>query len=213
MPSPAASGILKQIRICPESVFGIPNAPDDAQAYLMRRVYCDLSPQIATFQSQEIRRDRQLVTFRHGTQQVQGNLRGELSPTSYADIFAALLAGQWTTGVSASVPSGVTYTAAVTSVSPGKIERSSGSWLTDGFKVGDVIRLAGSSVAANNNRNFRITELTALVMSVGPVPTAGSGVGNEALASGTEASAATAAVVGKKLITPDPDTGGTLLDP
>lgn len=218
MAAPAASGIFKQLRIAAETTYGTAPAASDASAYILRRVTCDVSPQIATFRSNEIRPDRQLVTFRHGTEQVRGTLRGELSPGSYKDIFASLLGGTWTTGATSTiVTSGNTLTAAaaVANTSPGTFTRASGSWITDGFKIGDIVRLTGSSVAANNNRNYRITALTALVMSVGPTPTtANPSVGLEAVTAGSDSSASvTIAVTGSKLSTPDPLAGGTLQDP
>ncbi|MDE2096245.1 MAG: hypothetical protein KGL39_03300 [Patescibacteria group bacterium] len=218
MVAPAASGIFKQVRIDAETTYGVAPSAGDTGAYILRRVTCDVSPQIATFRSNEIRPDRQLVTFRHGTEQVRGTLRGELSPGSYKDIFASLLGGAWATGaISSIVTSGNTVTAAAAAVntSPGTFTRASGSWITDGLKIGDIIRVASSSVAANNNRNYRITGLTPLVMSVGPTPTtANPSVGLEAVAAGTDNTATvTFTVVGKKLTTPDPLAGGTLLDP
>lgn len=217
MTAPAASGILKQLRIDAETTYGVAPSAGDTAAYQLRRVTCDMSPDIATFKSAEMRRDRQLVTYRHGTQTVRGNLRGELSPKSYKDIFASLLAGAFAAGATTTIDTTgntITYTAAVTSTSPGTIARASGSWITDGFKQGDVVRLSGSSVSANNARNYRITNLTALTMSVGPTPTATSGVGNEAVAAGSQTTGSLiVTVTGKKLVTPDPDASGTLLDP
>jgi|HubBroStandDraft_4_1064222.scaffolds.fasta_scaffold01036_9 hypothetical protein len=224
MAAPAASGIFKQLRIDAESTYGVAPTASDAGAYILRRVTCDIAPNIATFKSAEIRPDRQLVTFRHGTQQVRGTLRGELSPESYQDIFASLLAGAWTAG--ATTGSGlhaitVTYVAAnFTGPVPATITRASGSFLTDGFKWGDIVRITNSTVTANNNRNYRILGLTATVMTVSrtPTSTADAALINaslEALAAGSDASTSTLliSVVGAKLSTPDPFASGTLLDP
>jgi hypothetical protein len=222
MTAPAASGIFKQVRIDAESTYGVAPVASDGSAYILRRVTCDISPNIAEFKSNEIRPDRQLVTARHGTQTIRGTLRGELSPTSYKDIFASLLAGAWTAGASSDISSvTVTYVAASFSGPvPATITRGSGSWITDGLKWGDTIRIANSSVSANNARNFRILGLTPTVITVSrtPTSTADAALINaslEALTAGSDASTATASisVVGKKLQTPDPFAGGTLLDP
>ncbi len=218
MTAPAASGIFRQLRIDAETNYGVAPAQGDVNAYILRRTSCQLDPNITTFKSNEIRPDRQLVTFRHGTQTVRGTLRGELSPTSYKDMFASLLAGAFAAGATETIDTTtntITYTAAVVATSPGKISRTSGSWIAGSkFKKGDIVRLSGSSITANNARNYRITALTALDMSVGPTPTATVGVGNETVVAGSQTSGSlTVAVAGKKLITPDPFAGGTLLDP
>lgn len=221
MVAPAASGIFKQLRIDAESTYGIAPAAGDTNAQLLRRVTCDIAPNIATFKSAEIRPDRQLVTFRHGTQTVRGTLRGELAPGTYTDtIFASLLACTPAAG-SISDLSAVTVTyVAAASGTPATITRSAGSFITDGIKWGDIIRLANSSVSANNARNFRVLGITALVITVSRTPssTADAALVNasvEALTAGSDASTAslTATVTGKKLVSPDPLTGGTLQDP
>lgn len=221
MTAPAASGIFKQLRIDAESTYGVPPATSDTGAYVLRRVSCDISPDIATFKSGEIRPDRQLVTFRHGTQTIKGTLRGELSPTSYKDIFASLLAGSFTATSPITIASGantLTYTAAASGVAA-TIARTSGSWITDGLKWGDIFRMTVSSVSANNNRNFRALGLTATVITVSRTPssTADAAAINaslEKLTAGSDSSASVVfTVVGKKLVTPDPFAAGTLLDP
>lgn len=216
MTAVAASGIFKQVRYATESTFGAA-ASGGGTSQQLRRVTSQLNPEIATFRSNEIQPDRQVHTFRHGTQQVKGTMRGELSPATYKDFFASLLAGTFTAGVSSAISAtsvNLTYTAPVAGSSAGTITRASGSWITDGFKIGDVIRITGSGVAANNSRNFRVTALVALTMTVGPVPPTGGTAGNETLAAGTDSSGTvTFAVIGKKLATPNPSTGGTLQDP
>jgi hypothetical protein len=61
----------------------------------------------------------------------------------------------------------VTVTAASTSGANGTFTRSAGSYLTDGFKVGMVVRWSGwaTTGAPNNAHNFLITALTATVMT------------------------------------------------
>lgn len=49
-----------------------------------------------TLQSEELRADRQIADFRHGTRQVGGEIVSELSYGSFDDILEALLCGTWT---------------------------------------------------------------------------------------------------------------------
>ncbi len=220
MTTPAASGIFKQLRIDAEATYNVAPAAGDAAAQILRRVTCDISPQIAGFKSSEIRPDRQLVTFRHGTQTVRGTLRGELSPNSYQALFASLLGGAWVAGsVSNLAAVTVTYVAAASGI-PATITRSAGSFITDGIKRGDIVRLANSTIAANNARNFRVLGLTATVITVSRTPSSAAdaaliNASLEKLTAGTDTSTAslTLTVTGHKLITPDPLAGGTLLDP
>ena len=56
----------------------------------------------------------------------------------------------------------VTETITYANASPNTATRASGSWITDGLKVGDVVSITGS---ANNNVTVTITVLTATVLS------------------------------------------------
>jgi hypothetical protein len=96
-----------------------------------------------------------------------GNIDGELSTQTYDDFIEAAMRGTWTSGsttgsISLSANSGTS-----------SIDRATGSFLTDGFKVGDIVRATGfaGGGAVNNNVNYRITALTATVMTVSPAPT------------------------------------------
>ncbi len=50
-----------------------------------------------TLQSEELRSDRQVSHFRHGTRQVGGDIVGELSYGTFDDLIAAALCGDWVT--------------------------------------------------------------------------------------------------------------------
>jgi len=158
---PAASGLFKQVAYKVESTFG--NAPTQASAQALRRVQSTLDLSKDTYQSNELRPDLQIADYRHGVRKVAGKISGELSCKTYADFMAAGLKRAFTAGVSAAtvsltiVGTGPTYT----------VTRAAGSYLTDGFKVGTVIRLSvGALNAANLNKNLMITALTATVATV-----------------------------------------------
>lgn len=93
----------------------------------------------------------QLTSSRHGPRQVNGRLNGILSPSTYADEFAALVRQAWAAVTQIDdveitiAASGAFYT----------LTRTAGSWLTDGMKVGRVCRLAGAGLDADNaNKNL-----------------------------------------------------------
>lgn len=183
---PQANGLYKQVAIKRETTFGTPPAASGAQ--LLRRVQSTLDLNKDTYQSAEVRPDMQMADYRHGVRRVAGSLQGELSPKTYSDIFSAVLKRDFTAGASitgASITiagSGPSYT----------VTRAAGSYLTDGFKVGDVIRLTGGSFNANNlNKNLLIVSLTATAATVVTLN------GSTLTAEGPIASAA-ASVFGKK---------------
>lgn len=111
----------------------------------------------------EITSTQQLKSSRHGTKQIKGALSGILSPGTYDDMISAVLRKDFAVGGTTASLS----TVAASVMAPNFV-RDAGSWLTDGFKVGDVIRTTGWSTTgtANNGKNLLITALTALQMSV-----------------------------------------------
>lgn len=156
-----ATGVAKQIRYKVEATYG--TAPGTSGGQLLRRVTSDLNLSKDTYESAEIRSDYQVSDFRHGVRRVGGNIKGELSPGTYKDFIAAALRRDFAavsalTGLSLTIAaSGSNYT----------ITRGSGSFLTDGVKVGDVIRItAGSVNAANLNKNALVLSLTATIATV-----------------------------------------------
>lgn len=190
MPNPAAAP-YKNLGYKAESTFG--TAPGQAGGQLLRRVQSNLSLAKDTYSSNEIRTDFQRSDFRHGVRRVQGQISGELSAGTYKDFFAAALKKDFVAGVSASAlgltiaGSGPTYT----------VTRGSGSYLTDGFKVGDVVRLSvGSLNAANINKNLQIVAIgSATVITVRPL----NGV---AMVAEGPVTGCTVAVQGKKTYVP-----------
>lgn len=159
-----AVGVSKTLRYKKQSVLG--TAVSGAGAQVLRRVTSDIDLAKDTYQSAEIRPDMQVADFRHGMWKVGGGVSGELSPSTYKDIiqsglrrdFAAVTA---ISGVTITIAgSGPTYTVA----------RSAGSFLTDGIKVGMVVRLSvGSFNAANISKNLFVLSVVALTLTVMPV--------------------------------------------
>jgi hypothetical protein len=134
----------------------------------------------------------QVSDFRHGIRRVAGNITGELAPGSYSDIFAALVRREF---AAVTAITGMTVTAVAGP--PGTFTRTGGDFVSDGLKVGDVIRFTGftAGAAANNLRNYRILSLTQTVITV-------SGIGTEVVAAVASASSIGLSVVGKKTYAP-----------
>ncbi|MFZ6773029.1 phage tail tube protein [Undibacterium sp. SXout7W] len=153
-----AQGINKKVAFKRQTGVGV-QASTSAAQYL-RRKQSIFTLKRDTYNTQdEIASHQQLISERLGAQMVDGKLSGLLSPGTYSDWLSALLRRDFTAGASATA---VSITVAGTG--PYTLTRAAGSYLADGFKIGDVIRLSvGSLNAANINKNFLITGLTALV--------------------------------------------------
>lgn len=184
-----ASGIAKQVRYKAESVYN--TAPGASGAQSLRRVESSINVEKDTYASAELRTDYQISDFRHGTRRTAGPIKGELSPQTYADFMAAALRKDFVAGVSAA-----SVSLTIAGAGPYTVTRATGSWLTDGFKAGDVVRITAGSVNASNlNKNLYVVSLTATVLTV-VVPNASALVAEGPIAS------CTCSVTGKKTYTP-----------
>lgn len=157
-----AQGISKQVAIKKETTWGTLAGASGGR--LLRRVTSAFNLMKESYQSDEIRTDYQMADFRHGVRSAEGSLSGEFSPGSYADLFAAALARDFTAGVSITG-------AAINTAAAGDLytlTRGAGSFLTDGFRVGNVVRItAASGLNADHlNKNLLIVSLTATVATV-----------------------------------------------
>lgn len=159
-----ASGSFKQLIYKKQSALGTKATAGSAQ--MLRRVTSTIDKKKANYTSKEIRPSMQRSDMRHGVVAIDGTMSGELSPGTYGDFMASLLRQLWQTAVTSGAI--ITVTAAVTSGQAGTFTRSSGSYFTDGFKVGRVVRWTGWATTGtpNNSTNMLITALTATVMTV-----------------------------------------------
>lgn len=155
-----AQGLSKVVTYKKEDVaWGeLPSSPTGANT--IRRVTASFSLNKETYASDEIRVDYQMSDYRHGVRSVEGSVNGELSPGSYADFIESALAKPFVAGASSTALDVDSATAAPQFV------LNTGSWFTEGYKVGEVVRFTGFATATeNNNRNFLITALTATDMT------------------------------------------------
>ena len=184
------TGVGKQVIYKVQPALGTKASTGSAQ--ILRRVTSGLELRKNTFQSNEIRTDYQISDFRHGTKYVEGPLAGELSPGTYKDFFAAALRRDFA-AVTALTGLSITITG---SAAPYTITRGSGSFLTDGIKVGDVVKLtAGSFAAPNTGKNLFVASVAALTLTVYPL-------NNSSMTAEGPIATATLTVVGKKTYVP-----------
>lgn len=160
---PIAQGISKIVALKKESAWG--TLAGNTGARLVRRVTSAFNLAKETYQSDEIRTDYQMADFRHGVRSCEGSISGEVSPGSYSDLFAAALARDFTAGVSMT---GLGITTAAGGTNQLTLTRASGSFITDGYRVGDVVRMTlATGLNANNlNKNMLVISMTALILTV-----------------------------------------------
>ena len=156
-----AKGVSKTVGYKLETAWGTPAGSSGAK--LLRRVTADFNLTKENYESNEINPSMQTIDSRHGVRSVSGTLEAELSPGTYSDFIGSVVARDFTVGGTAAALS-VTI---ATSGSMYTITRAAGSWLTDGFYVGNIIRLTGAGLnTANVGNNLLIVALTATIATV-----------------------------------------------
>lgn len=181
---PIPSGVNKQVIYSKESTWGV--APLANSGKYIRRVSLDLNLTRDSFESAEISSTAQTSDMRLGSDNVEGTLSAELSPGSYSDLFAALLRGAWSAVVTTT---GTNISATATT---NILNLATGSWITLGFRVGDLVTVTGFTAPATaNNVTAIITGLTAADMTL-----------DATLITKIAGDSVTVATAGKKLATP-----------
>jgi hypothetical protein len=190
-----SKGTSKQVGYKKETTWG--TLAGAASGKLLRRVTASFNLVKEAYESGEIRTDRQIADFRHGVRSAEGSLNGELSPASYADFMGSIVGRDFTT---APASSSASITIAVAG-SLYTVTRATGDFLTDGFKVGQVVRLTGSGLnVANAAKNLLIAAISSTVLTVKVVNTS-------ALVAEGPIATVTATAVGKTTFVPS--TGHT----
>lgn len=144
---------------------------------LMRFNSESLNGKPTTKESAEVRSDAQPSGQRIVGLEAGGGINAELAPcVAHQDFIAAAMRGTWggtlTTGVVSQAINATTK----------KITRLAGSYVTDGFTVGDLVKLTGFAIAGNNTL-VQLAAVSALELTY---------VGSSAVV--TESSSATAVV-------------------
>ena len=155
-------GVLKQLRFKRQPAKG--TIATNSAGQILRRVTSVFEVKKDIFDSgTEQNSTQQLVSVRHGSRQVTGTYNDLYSPGTHSDLLAALLRRDFAV-IAAIAGASITIAGAGPQYT---LTRAAGSFLTDGAKIGMVLRLSvGSFNAANLNKNLFIIGLTALVATV-----------------------------------------------
>lgn len=115
-----------------------------------------------TINAGEIRSDLKVTMGRLGSKEVKGSYAGDLSVGTFDPLLAAIMRNTWSAVINASQADFTSVTQTANS-----IVGASGSFLAKGFTVGDVVQLnATGGPAANNNRNLRVTSVSATTLGI-----------------------------------------------
>ena len=159
-----AQGINKTIAYKKQS--GLGTAASGTGGQLIRRETATFSTSKDAYSSNEIVSHQQHTGDTHGVRSTTATINGLLSPTTYKDFFASLLRKAW---AATSDITGLSVTIAAGSGSLFTITDGAATFLTDGIKVGDVVRLSGGSLnSANAGVNLLVTAVTETVVTVLP---------------------------------------------
>lgn len=184
-----AQGLYKKLAYKKQSALG--TAASGSGGQYLRRETATFKKAKDTFNSNEIVTHQQYTGDSYGPAKTEGQINGVLSPGTYAELIASICRKNMTataaiTGASLTIAGSGPYT----------ITRAAGSWLTDGVKIGDVVRItAGTYTGTARDINLLVTGITATVLTV-LVPN-----GSALTAQGPVASS-TLTVIGKKSVVP-----------
>jgi hypothetical protein len=173
-----SSGAQRDLYYAIEDSFGVP--PSTLTMTEVRNTEDTISLARDNFVSNERRGDRGIHDMRLGNKQPAGDINFEFSYESFDDFMAAALCADYDTSQEDlddawEAPYALTGTSAIDGITVDKddktITRATGSWITDGLRVGDVITIAGFTEDGPpdetvNNQTTQITALTATVITV-----------------------------------------------
>lgn len=125
--------------------------PAVGSAKILRRVSSSLKLAKDTYQSNEVRDDRQIADFRHGVKRVTGGVAGEFSPATYFDFIEAACRG---TKASAVALTEADLTSVTFDSGASTVVFASGDPVALGIRTGDVLNFTNLATAGNNTTNF-----------------------------------------------------------
>jgi Phage tail tube protein len=151
----------------PEGTFGV-KAAGGAGAKVFRLNGGGLGLDRALIQSNELRSDLRSSAARYGSRNVNGGYPADLSVGTFDELIEAAFRSTWTAASAITAATFTTLTPAANTFTA-----ASGSFLTQGFRVGQVVRRTGSAIAGNNGRNIRVVGVTTSVLTVAETLTGG----------------------------------------
>lgn len=154
-----ASGVNARIAYKGETTQGLTVAGNFA---VQRCINRNINLKKATLESQESSSSRLRKDVRHGFKTVEGEIQVELALEAYNDWLL------WSVGTTAWFTPATVVQPGTTNLSVTNTDtftRSSGSWITDNYRVGDWVRTTNFTTSANNG-DWRVRSVTNLNLQV-----------------------------------------------
>lgn len=148
------------IRYKVESVFGTPVTGASGEELRFHEGSPMLTLERQTIEDPESRDDGMTSMFRLGSKRVTGGYRGTLSVGSWNTLLAALFRNTITAATTITYNNGAGLTSIQVTGTNTIVMVGTTTFLTSGVKVGDVIRLANMSTAANDNVNAVVSAIS-----------------------------------------------------
>jgi hypothetical protein len=142
-----------------ETTFGTLAGATDAEILRINSGGLNLTKE--PINSNELRADGMSTRGRHGSRSVTGNYVADLSVGTFDDWIEAVFRGTFAAVLELDESD---FTSITTGANT--IILASGSPITLGLRVGEIIRLTDHASAGNNSRNLRITALSATTITV-----------------------------------------------
>lgn len=165
---PIATGVFKKVAMKKQTDLGV-KAPAGAagSAKYQRRVTSTLDLNKATFQSNEILASQQRRDMRHGVKSVAGTLSQELSIGTHQQQIESVLRAAAAAGGTKAAATTIACTVAAAGSAQITLTDSGNSFLTSGFKVGDVVDVSGfTTTGVNNNKRWVVLTVVAGTMTL-----------------------------------------------
>ena len=154
------TGVFKQTRVARQTAKGTLAVAGGGR--ILRRTESTFEFKKEAYDSSdEINSIQQVTSVRHGVVMSEGSVNALLSPGTYADPISSVLKRDFSAVPTISL--GATTLATAGTGPTYTLTRSAGSFITDGVKVGHVIRLTGST---NDSMNLLVRSLTATALTV-----------------------------------------------
>lgn len=185
-----ASEIFKVVAAWKQTGLGVPRSGNGSQAF--RRESSNGTLNKATYENNEITSHQQSTGATHGMRSAAFTLNGLLSGNTYSTLFASIMRAAFATGA--------TTVASITITMPGGVPTltdAGNTFLTDGFKIGDVVRITAGTYANAVNRDNNL-----LVLSVSETVITGVTLNGSVMIAEGPIAASTLAVKGKKCVAP-----------
>lgn len=187
-----AQEINKVVAVYKQTGLGVPRSGAGGQA--LRRETSNGKLAIATYENNEITSHQQSTGKTQGGRSASFSLNGLLSPNTYSTLFASIMRGSFS-AVSAFASSTITI-AGTSALYTFTASLATPNFLTNGLKIGDVVRLSAAGGAAGNKaNNILVLGITSELIFTG-ITLNGTSLTLEAIAS------CTVTVVGKKCVAP-----------